>query len=94
MKNKLLKIALAIIIAVLFTSCEYKQNEKEYTIIQKSIDGELITKVSDNYSTFYVYYSRIKIDSTTSVKKEYLEAKKVIEQFKKIDNEIENINNK
>ena len=92
MKNKLLKIALAIVVGALFFSC--KQKERKYSIIQKHYDGELHTKVDDNYSTFYIYRSVIKVDSSTDVKKERLKAEKAIEQFKKIDNELKNINNK
>lgn len=73
-----------------------KEIKKEYKIKQE-IDGKyLYTMViceNDIYMIDYAYINSVEIDSLTDVKNEYLKAQKVLNNYKKIENEIHNINN-
>ena len=40
----------------------------------------------------YAYFNALEIDSLTNPKKEYLKAKKILNHYKKLNNEIHNIN--
>lgn len=92
-----MKYSLLILTAIILSSCGYKEEEQinEFKIKQEISGKFLQTMIKYDKGDIFqeiVYYDIVEIDSITNAKKEYEKAEKILKQYKKVKNEIHNIN--
>lgn len=89
-----MKKTLILLTALSLIGCGYE--ERKNLEIKQEINGKYLETILWSYNDDFpdiAYYNIIVIDSSTNVKSEYKKAEKVLNIYKKIQNEIHNNSN-